>query len=376
MNGGLTTEGSVHNLVLELAIENKTYTVLFADEQRAITIGSAPIADVVLRKRGVASLHFHIERENGSLWVLPAYGGADLQVNSTPVVGQHQLTAQALIEFAGLQLRATVSANAKSSRSVDAGITRHVPTMAATVRIKPGGAPESTATSTRHTEASPTLAPAASQVPAMPGSVDPHCTTALDRPIFRQVNQCAWLSRLGVYSLHRPLHVWLVGTAIVFLTAGTTAWVTKRIAGAHSARASEGQRKSLPRRGIEEQPIVAASPSQKLGESSRGSTKTDSSAAAGESVHQASKPVEIVAFLGGNAKGDSAVPNGQVADAVNQLMLGRYADAMTAYAALIGSDRQATSLQVIVGLLERKLGNRCATQTSAASGITCPEVIP
>lgn len=377
MSGGIAADASVQSLLLELTIENQTYTFVFADEQRAITIGSASIADVVLRQHGVASLHFHIERENGSLWVMPAYGGADLQVNSTRVVGQHRLSAQSLIEFAGLQLHATVSSQSKSSRSVDCSVTRHAPTLAATVRIKSSGAPApSSAPPPRCAEANPTFLPAASPQGGMPSSIDPHCTTVLDRPIFRQVKQHAWLSRVGAYSLRRPVLVWLVGTTIVFLTAGTTAWLTKRIAAEHGARSSQRQHQSSPPGGAEKRPSLVAPLPLKHGESSPVPLNTGTTSMGGEPPTQVTKPVEIVAFMGGSSTGDSAAPNAHVADAANQLILGRYADATTAYAALIASDRQEASLQAIVVLLQRKLSSRCATPTTAASSITCPEVIP
>jgi len=53
-------------------------------------------------------VQFHIEREDGQLWIVPAYGSNELRVDAVRVRGPKRIDRRALIEFCGLRVNANV----------------------------------------------------------------------------------------------------------------------------------------------------------------------------------------------------------------------------------------------------------------------------
>jgi len=92
----LSANGLIRNLALP------------ANEERALVVGSTAGAAFQLTVAGVAPVQFHIERADGSVWVIPAYRIEDLRLNSAAVHGPTQLEGHDIIEFAGVRLEVTI----------------------------------------------------------------------------------------------------------------------------------------------------------------------------------------------------------------------------------------------------------------------------
>ena len=94
---------------LELSFEGQTHSFsLQSDETRAVAVGSLLGADLRIDRAGVAPVQFHIEREDGQLWIVPAYGSNELRVDAVRVRGPKRIDRRALIEFCGLRVNANV----------------------------------------------------------------------------------------------------------------------------------------------------------------------------------------------------------------------------------------------------------------------------
>ena len=78
------------------------------NEERALVVGSTARADFHVDGVRVAPVQFHLERYEGAVWLIPAYGIKDLRLNSAPVLGPAQLEEHNVIKFAGVYLEATI----------------------------------------------------------------------------------------------------------------------------------------------------------------------------------------------------------------------------------------------------------------------------
>ena len=97
------------SLCLELSVDSVSHTFeLKADETRAIAVGSLLGADLRIDRPGVAPLHFHIEREEDAVWIVPAYAAGDLRVNTARIAGPKQISGRAVIEFADVRIDARI----------------------------------------------------------------------------------------------------------------------------------------------------------------------------------------------------------------------------------------------------------------------------
>ena len=112
MNSAMKVEPKSSNnnsMWLELCMDGESHTFeLKADELRAVAIGSLLSADLRIDRPGVAPVQFHIERDDGALWIVPAYNSSDLRVDTARVTGPQQIDGRAVIEFAGVRIHASV----------------------------------------------------------------------------------------------------------------------------------------------------------------------------------------------------------------------------------------------------------------------------
>jgi hypothetical protein len=77
-------------------------------EERAFVVGSTERAALRVRGVGVAPVQFHLEREDAAIWLIPAYGIADLSVNAISVLGPTALAERSVIEFCGVRVYAAI----------------------------------------------------------------------------------------------------------------------------------------------------------------------------------------------------------------------------------------------------------------------------
>jgi hypothetical protein len=95
-------------LWLELHVDEQSWLFeLRAGEERAVVVGSHPSADVRVAREGIASTHFHFEREAGGVVIVPGYRAA-LVVDRVPAPEPVTVTKGARVEFCGALLEATV----------------------------------------------------------------------------------------------------------------------------------------------------------------------------------------------------------------------------------------------------------------------------
>lgn len=95
-------------LWLEVQLTDERWLFEFrADDEAAITVGSHPSAQVHIVSPGVAATHFHFEREQGDLVVVPGYR-AGLRVNAMKAPGPTRLSEHATIEFCAISLQTNV----------------------------------------------------------------------------------------------------------------------------------------------------------------------------------------------------------------------------------------------------------------------------
>lgn len=95
-------------LWLELRLDDEAWLFeLRAGEERAVVVGSHPTADVHVARQGVASTHFHFERERDGIVVVPGYRAA-LIVDHLPAPEPTAISKEARVEFCGALLKATV----------------------------------------------------------------------------------------------------------------------------------------------------------------------------------------------------------------------------------------------------------------------------
>ena len=78
------------------------------NEERALVVGSTAGADFHVTGLRVAPVQFHLERHEGAVWLIPAYGIGDLRVNAVAVLGPTPLEEHNVIKFAGVHLDVTI----------------------------------------------------------------------------------------------------------------------------------------------------------------------------------------------------------------------------------------------------------------------------
>ena len=97
------------SIYVELTAKGAARTQEFPPAQeRALVVGSTERADLQVSGIGVAPVQFHLEREDGALLLIPAYGIADLSVNAIPVLGPTPLAERSVIEFCGVRVYAAL----------------------------------------------------------------------------------------------------------------------------------------------------------------------------------------------------------------------------------------------------------------------------
>src|SRR6478736_6979997 len=74
------------------------------NEERALVVGSTAGAAFHLTGDGIAPVQFHLERDEGAVWLIPAYRVEDLRLNSAPVIGPAALEPYNVVEFADVRL--------------------------------------------------------------------------------------------------------------------------------------------------------------------------------------------------------------------------------------------------------------------------------
>jgi hypothetical protein len=76
--------------------------------ERALVVGSTRDADFQVNGLRVAPVQFHLERDNGAVWLIPAYSIRDLRLNGAAVVGPTPLEEHNIVLFAGVHLEVTI----------------------------------------------------------------------------------------------------------------------------------------------------------------------------------------------------------------------------------------------------------------------------
>jgi hypothetical protein len=96
-------------LWLEVRTEGITRRFCFLSENdRSISVGTLPRADVRIMRPGVAPIHFHFERRGDQIWLVSG-GEADLRLNAARVDAPRAIGDRAIIEFVGLVVAASGS---------------------------------------------------------------------------------------------------------------------------------------------------------------------------------------------------------------------------------------------------------------------------
>lgn len=97
-------------LWLEVRTEGITRRFCFLSENdRSISVGTLPRADVRITRPGVAPIHFHFERRGDQIWLVSG-GEADLRLNAARVDAPRAIGERAIIEFVGVVVAASASA--------------------------------------------------------------------------------------------------------------------------------------------------------------------------------------------------------------------------------------------------------------------------
>lgn len=111
---------------LWLEIRHKELTWLFelkAGEERAVVVGSQHRADVCLARPGIASMHFHFEREGDAVTVIPGYR-SELRINSVRALEPCPIRTHAIVEFCGASLEVTTHRQRPSHLELTAYVER------------------------------------------------------------------------------------------------------------------------------------------------------------------------------------------------------------------------------------------------------------
>jgi hypothetical protein len=96
-------------VLIELSTHGTAKTFAFPpNEERALTVGSDERAELRVTGVGVAPVQFHLERRDGIVRLIPAYGLGDLRVNTARVSGPIQLEERNVIEFGDVRIDAII----------------------------------------------------------------------------------------------------------------------------------------------------------------------------------------------------------------------------------------------------------------------------
>lgn len=404
---------------LELVLDGTSQTFeLCADEMRAVAVGSLPGADLRVNRPGVAPLHFHIEREGSTLWIVPAYGSADLRLDTQRLLGPRPIRGRAVIEFSNTRIDARICSSV--SERVTVRVTPLTPPslipLQKTVIIEPcqvsplahrelpsvafAAPPLQTARpslsasggneTVSHSSEPDTItngparpkdklsvqSSSAHVLPAESARFEPartaplefssvpglaQSTTLFDMPaVSRSLAKTpGYLARIGTLSRLRPWLVWGLGSTSAFalsasITLAFNSWDSK-------------QGSQLPRSRPLVQPSSALAASSVVGAARGPSVATSASDPA--LVILSSNPVAAAIETKG------AVNNPELVAAVGHLVAGRHQDARDAYARLSAQLPNERSLAVVARILEQKLAPRCSL-SAPNSNRSCPEVKP
>jgi len=97
------------SIYIELTASGASHVVEFPPaEERAFVVGSTERASLRVSGVGVAPVQFHLEREDDAIWLIPAYGIADLTVNAISVLGPTPLAERSVIEFCDVRVYAAI----------------------------------------------------------------------------------------------------------------------------------------------------------------------------------------------------------------------------------------------------------------------------
>ncbi len=122
MTGGDESRGSVSSpepeaLILEIRVRGCSHVYELRDgEERAVTVGSSPRADLQLNEPGIAPVHFHFERETDEVWLIPTASEGRLRMNSNRIHGRCPLGRRAVLEWGGLAVEVRVTRKAARPR--------------------------------------------------------------------------------------------------------------------------------------------------------------------------------------------------------------------------------------------------------------------
>jgi hypothetical protein len=107
-----TGDRGINSFCVELRFKAQRWLFdLDEASDRAIVVGSAMYADVRLDITAVAPVHFHLERQDDAIWIVPAYG-VDIRVNAARIARSCCVPVRATIDFAGIQVEVAVLAEA------------------------------------------------------------------------------------------------------------------------------------------------------------------------------------------------------------------------------------------------------------------------
>jgi len=114
--GARSVEGRMFKVVdpnssiyVELSVSGVAHVAEFPPgEERAFVVGSTERASLRVNGVGVAPVQFHLEREDDVIWLIPAYGIADLSVNAISVLGPTPLAERSVVEFCDVRVYAAI----------------------------------------------------------------------------------------------------------------------------------------------------------------------------------------------------------------------------------------------------------------------------
>ena len=107
-----TVSHSDSSIYVEMSVDGSAQMQEFpAGQERAFVVGSTVRADFCIGAPGVAAVQFHLERDEGSLWLIPAYNVTELRLDGHRVLGPTPVERCSVVDFCGvrMQLRLTES---------------------------------------------------------------------------------------------------------------------------------------------------------------------------------------------------------------------------------------------------------------------------
>ena len=343
---------------------------LSRDECRAIAVGSRASADLRFDCPGVAPVHFHIERDDHRVWIVPAYGVSDIRVNAARITGPKVIYSEAIIEFSNVRVRALVidygSGAAPDSSSDTDTLGWNISTTG--LGMSETAAPEFAPIIPSNDAMSKTL-PLGAAVAPFPLLGEATLFDPITAPV--QTSELslatqslvvarhgtaktpvAYLRQIGLLSQRRRRLVWLWGAAliiVVFALVSSASRHTRRTERlqAQATDATGGAVRNLP-------PAIGTAPHQGR------STPTLEVVPSGPDSHA-------------QVENEAPAVNRELFAATDHLIAGHYADAQREYANLATQPWADPAVIEISRLLTEKLGSRCAGEASNPV-LSCPEI--